>query len=64
LYYEVFESEETLQEELKRVEDKIQCVVADPERIEEAIFFGTAQFPGPWDYADRIDTLKFLVELR
>jgi transketolase len=31
--------------------------------MEGKIPFGQAQFPYPWDYADDVDTLKFLISL-
>lgn len=63
LFYEVYETTEKLLVELNSKESKIQCVVGDPEVIPGAIPFGEAQYPEPWDYADNVDTLKFLVEL-
>lgn len=63
LFYEVYETEEKLQEDLKEIEAKIQCIVSSPKQIDGSVPFGTAQYPGPWEYADKMDTLKFLLEL-
>lgn len=63
LFYEVYDSTEDLLELLSSQESKIQCVVGDPEVIPGAIPFGEAQYPEPWDYADKVDTLKFLIAL-
>lgn len=61
LYYEAYADDESLLSALRRQEDKIQCVVGNTEIATVAI--GEAQFPNVWDYADRIDTLRFLQEL-
>lgn len=63
LYYELYQSPEELGELLRANESKIQCVVGDPEQYSGAIRFGEAQYPKPWDYADKVDTMKFLLAL-
>ncbi|MFY0625831.1 MAG: acyl-CoA reductase [Reichenbachiella sp.] len=55
LYYERFEDTSDLQNKLKENDSKIQCIVG-----EEYIAFGQAQCPMVTDYADGVDTLKFL----
>ena len=40
--------------------DHIQCIVSHIPSIEGAVAFGEAQYPTLWDYADGIDTMKFL----
>ncbi|MEB2782787.1 acyl-CoA reductase [Algoriphagus sp. C2-6-M1] len=60
LYYEVYENEGQLAEKLKKVNSKIQCVVGSGAHRTP---FGTAQNPEPWEYADEIDTLAFLLDL-
>ena len=57
LHYEFYDALETVQESL-RDQASIQCVVG-----RDAIGFGGAQLPGICDYADRVDTMKFLMEL-
>jgi hypothetical protein len=64
IYYEVYDSKENLIQKLDSLESKIQCVVGDPYKIPGAISFGEAQYPEPWDYADKVDTLKFLLGLK
>ncbi|SHG19754.1 Acyl-CoA reductase (LuxC) [Salegentibacter echinorum] len=59
LFYEEYENKEKLQEILKRQEDKLQCVVGQSFEVD----FGETQTPKLWDYADGVDTLKFLEEL-
>jgi hypothetical protein len=39
------------------MQDKIQCITG-----KKHIPFGRAQFPKLWDYADKIDTLDFLLK--
>lgn len=64
LFYEVYDTRDNLLEKLKVLNSKIQCVVGDPAEIPGAIGFGEAQYPEPWDYADKVDTLKFLLGLK
>ena len=56
VYYEYYDNEESLAQKLVVAEDKIQCVVSANGEIK----FGQSQFPTLSDYADRIDTMKFL----
>lgn len=63
LYYEIYQSKSDLEKKLENLESKIQCVVSNPEFWPEAIPFGSAQQPEPWDYADDVDTLEFLLSL-
>jgi hypothetical protein len=62
-YYEKYNLLEDVRHKLKEQKDKIQCVVSRPGVIEKAVPFGAAQQPYPWDYADRVDTMKFLLEI-
>lgn len=58
IYFEYYSNPSALTEKIKSVEDKIQCIVG---KIPPAtIPFGEAQSPKLWDYADQVDTLKFL----
>ncbi len=63
LFYEVYSDSDDLASKLENNKAKIQCVVANPEKISGAVAFGNAQQPKPWDYADQVDTLKFLESL-
>ncbi|RIW15252.1 acyl-CoA reductase [Algoriphagus lacus] len=63
LFYELYENEEKLLKDLKEIEAKIQCIVASSDQVHGAVPFGSAQYPGPGEYADKMDTLKFLLEL-
>lgn len=61
VYYEQYKDEADLSNKLREAEDKIQCIVGNGTRA--AIPFGKAQYPELWDYADGVDTLKFLTNL-
>lgn len=61
VYYEFFEDESSLALKLTEAKDKIQCIVG--RATPASIPFGMAQSPVLWDYADQIDTLKFLESL-
>ncbi|MFY0687091.1 MAG: acyl-CoA reductase [Cyclobacteriaceae bacterium] len=57
-YYQSFSSESELKSILDRNQDKIQCIVGN-----DHIPFGKAQLPDVWEYADNVDTLKFLLSI-
>ncbi|HEY0656740.1 MAG TPA: acyl-CoA reductase [Chryseosolibacter sp.] len=61
LYYERYEDESDLALKITEAKDKIQCIVGT--MTPASIPFGQAQSPMLWDYADQIDTLKFLESL-
>lgn len=61
VYYERYSSESDLSEKLRVVADKIQCIVGNTQP--DSVPFGQTQTPELWDYADRVDTMKFLSEL-
>jgi hypothetical protein len=43
--------------------DKIQCVLTNSKGVPNSVDFGKSQQPELWDYADGVDTLKFLINL-
>ena len=63
LFYDTFGSLAELRHKLAEVKDKTQCVVSAHGWLEGSIPFGEAQCPMPWDYADGVDTLRFLQRL-
>lgn len=63
LFYEFYETIEKLNLRLECEFEQIQCIVSNSKEIKNAILFGNAQCPQLTDYADRIDTMKFLIEL-
>ena len=60
LFYELYSSEDELAKKLDGLKEKIQCVVGKAEGL---VPFGDAQNPEPWDYADEVDTMAFLLTL-
>jgi hypothetical protein len=64
LYYEEYDDPDGLKSRIADSRSKIQCVVGLPMEGLDMIPFGKAQFPELNDYADDVDTMKFLTELR
>lgn len=62
VHYEFYEDQKTLKKHLNENKNAIQCIVAS-DFTHDCIPFGEAQHPALWDYADQIDTLKFLEDL-
>lgn len=60
VFYETYEDKNQVLENLKTLEDKIQCIVG---HSENQIPFGKAQAPELWDYADNVDSFDWLVTL-
>lgn len=58
-----YENESEITEWLKANEEEIQCVV-NFEDFERNVKFGEAQAPELNDYADGIDTMQFLIDLK
>jgi hypothetical protein len=63
LFYELYDTKEDLLKLLESQDAKIQCMVGDPKELAGATQFGEAQYPQPWDYADKVDTIHFLLGL-
>lgn len=61
LYYEYYSDAEDLNRKLQLHQHKIQCLVGKGEPA--TVNFGEAQHPEVWDYADNVDSLKFLTSL-
>ena len=60
LHYEFYKDNEDLENKLKATASKIQCIVGlDPKYIP----FRKSQKPELKDYADRVDTIEFLISL-
>jgi hypothetical protein len=56
LYYEFYDDMKSLTQKLETKKEKIQCIVG-----RNYIPFGKAQQPQLWEYADGVDTMKFLL---
>jgi hypothetical protein len=63
VFYERYSDIGQVQSELEQHRQEIQCIVSTSPEIEAAILPGTTQIPMPWDYADGVDTIRFLMEL-
>jgi len=64
LYYKEYQTIEQLGSELIKNEDLIQCIVSNSKLPLSTVAFGQSQCPGLMDYADGVDTMKFLRELK
>ena len=60
IYYEFYEQISDVKDKIKSSKDKIQCIVSKLD-IEKSVDFGEAQKPKLNQYADNVDTLKFLL---
>jgi hypothetical protein len=63
LYYEFYENGDDLAAKLHFHKSKIQCIVSKNAWYLDSFTFGEAQKPQLWDYADGIDTMKFLINI-
>jgi len=63
LYYEHYTSLNQAVQFLDQNKEQIQCITGPEIPGIETIEFGSAQDPNLWDYADGVDTLKFLLNL-
>lgn len=62
MFYEEYADLASLQKTLEAHRDEIQCVVSK-QPIGNSLPFGKAQEPGLSDYADGVDTMRFLIGL-
>ncbi|MBE0663558.1 MAG: acyl-CoA reductase [Bacteroidales bacterium] len=64
LNYEFYESLDELVQNLEECQDQIQCIVSEMKLPFATIAFGQTQQPGLEDYADGVDTIKFIADLK
>jgi hypothetical protein len=64
LFYEYYTNEAEVIERLQMDAPHIQCIVSKMQSIKNTISFGQTQTPELWDYADGVDTLKFLIGIQ
>ncbi len=62
VFYEYYDSLDTLKEKLEIEKNQIQCIVSNS-FIDNEIAFGDTQKPQLWDYADDVDSIEFLLEI-
>ena len=63
IHYEHYQDPEALKRQLDEAADQVQCVVTEDLRFPDPVAAGRTQFPELWDYADGVDTLKFLLDM-
>jgi hypothetical protein len=63
LYFEHYSNRESLLERIGEEQENIQCMVAGRNFAPDHVHFGKTQDPQLRDYADGVDTMKFLVNL-
>lgn len=66
LYYQHYTDVDDAIEQLKARQENIQCIVSAMELDgagNQVVGFGQSQGPKLWDYADGVDTMKFLVSI-
>ncbi len=64
LFYEYYKDTAEVLNNISVKRDKIQCLVAGEKLTDFTVSFGKSQQPELWDYADGVDTMKFLLDLR
>lgn len=60
LFFSRYNNQQEVHDFLEQNTENIQCVVAKPELGMESVYFGETQKPSITDYADNIDTMRFL----
>lgn len=63
IHYEFYKNADDLINKINLSKDKIQCIISKGDLIKNSIPFGRSQHPQLWDYADGVDTIKFLSNL-
>ncbi len=61
--FERYEDLKAVHAKIDKQRETIQCIVGKKDMHPEAFAFGESQSPALWDYADNVDTIKFLQEL-
>ena len=62
IFYENYASLDEVAAKIKQTENQIQCVVSETD-LPNSIPFGQTQMPQLWDYADGVDTMRFLLQV-
>ena len=62
LFYERYNNVRELNKKLKQKQNKIQCIISN-NIVENSTKFGSSQSPSIDDYADKINTMDFLLKL-
>jgi hypothetical protein len=64
IHYHYYANQDEIIDYLKMDNEKIQCIVTGLTLPFTTFAWGMAQKPELWDYADNIDTLEFLINLK
>ncbi len=62
VFYEYYDDIDALKKKLEKETHQIQCIVSKG-LIENEVPFGQTQKPQLWDYADSVDSIKFLLSI-
>ena len=62
MFYEYYDDVSELKESLEAKKEQIQCIVSNG-FVKNEIAFGATQKPQLWDYADDVDSIKFLLSI-
>lgn len=62
VFYEYYDDLAEVQQRLASDADQLQCIVSAG-MIDGSVGFGQTQKPQLWDYADHVDTIKFLLSV-
>ncbi len=63
LHYEFYNDINVLRDHLKEIKGDLQCIVSTKNTPIDTLGFGQAQTPELYDYADGVDTIKFILSL-
>lgn len=63
VFYEYYNNEKDLSNQLRPLISKIQCIVSNSSLYGANTSFGQAQHPQIGDYADQVDTMDFLLNI-
>ena len=63
VFYERYSEIRWVEDQIISRKEEIQCVVSVHRGLQGALPPGSSQEPMPWDYADGVDTMRFLNEL-
>jgi hypothetical protein len=63
VFFEFYDDISKVNDLLNVNNELVQCVVSRSELIKNSLYFGKAQEPELWDYADNVDTMEFLLSI-
>ncbi|MFP4555231.1 MAG: acyl-CoA reductase [Bacteroidales bacterium] len=63
IYYQHYKDIDSVMSYINEHENSLQCIVSNEPKIKSKVSFGETQKPSLNDYADGIDTIKFLANL-